>query len=654
MRLENGTLYEGKFHVVALLRVEPFSVLYHATDTLGRAVWLKILTFDAGTHYSPQLKARYERELRLMAPLRDPHTVRLLVYGQGAHGELYLVFELVQGTPLREVLATRGVLTYDEASVIVSQLLSSLREAHQAGIIHRNVTPDSVFIAHRDDGLHATLADFGVARAVGNEHPSVTATGDLAGTPRYMSPEQVLRQPITAGSDLFAVGLLGYEMMFGSAALPGDSLGAVLERMQRPRPVDVHAPGALGEVLDQMTRNAAASRYPNAGVALDDLRRRTQLQFTGTLPHPAASVLATPNVDATTEAQVGQLAGSSHTKLWGVAVALVVAIAVVAAILTVNVLRRPPAPVEPQPKRELGGLTTVETPPPAPRVTVAKIELPEDKKSRIYSHSLGCKQPGVRPYRGELHYIPKHYDGSEPWPLVIMLTNDYLSAHELLHNSGFIDLANRNNWLLLVADDESAGLGVPGSWKWRDAAMTAKVQAEFDEFSFRHCVDPTRVYVVSHGVGGERAEELACEPWVAAFVSNGYIPRSRTPVCDRQIARLQLHPEDSPHYGRKGGPPCVGAQPLSQEQAMQLWRVRNGCEGKPAITKVDEATCHTWQCETPYTFCGVPGGTLWPPGHVEYAWHVFMSCDGDSEPAMDVTSFVERFLLSVPPLKVDE
>lgn len=652
MVLQVGSLYEGRFRVVSLLRTDQFSALYLATDPLDRAVWLKVLTFDAGDHYSPQLKSRYERELRLLAPLRDPHTVRLLLYGEGALGELYLVFETGRGVPLSEVLASR-TLSAPHTRIVVTQILSSLREAHQAGVIHRNLTADNVYLDERPDELHATVVDFGVARDIGSEHPSVTATGDLFGSPRYMSPEQLLREPIGPPSDLYSVGLIGYELLLGRAVLGDDSFGDAFNRTQQTTIAVV--PGVLGELLARLCQRDPNARYPHAGAALEDLNRRARVELTGTLAGvtPASSPIpvaapAAPTAPPPSTVSTGALLAST--------VGLVALVAVVAAIVLNK--RAEPEDVQPRAQRPATRNISALTQPAAatqepPRVVAQKVELADPATPDVASAGCGT---GRKPRIRADHYIPESYDGETPMPLVLLLNGDYLAPKELLDNSGFIELADKHGWIVVAPSDDTAmtTMFVPLSQQWRTPDAFDSVRRLFNNITRNVCIDVSRVYVVSHGTGGMAGDELSCDAWVTAYVSNGYSTRhaDAPKLCDRPIARLLLYPEDSPHIGTNGIPKCglPDDTVMRIDEATAHWRARNSCSDKPTTAKVDAAQCHTWRCGLPFSLCTVPGGTLWPPGHQEYFGHQsIMGCPKDSEPKMNVTAQIEKFLLTVAP-----
>jgi serine/threonine-protein kinase len=221
--LQAGQLLDGRYRVGSWIARGGMATVYMGTDTkLDRTVALKIahpeLTSDR------EFVRRFSDEARSVARLSSPNVVG--VYDQGAHGDLlYLVMEYVPGRTLRDLLRERGRLSPREALDIISGVLSGLAAAHLAGIIHRDVKPENVLLG---DGNTIKVADFGLARAA--SEVGHTRTGMIIGTAAYLAPEQVSRSTSDERTDVYAAGVMLYEMLTGSQPHTGDSPLAVAHK----------------------------------------------------------------------------------------------------------------------------------------------------------------------------------------------------------------------------------------------------------------------------------------------------------------------------------------------------------------------------------------------------------------------------------------
>jgi serine/threonine-protein kinase len=221
--LQAGHLLDGRYRVGSWIARGGMATVYMGTDTkLDRTVALKVahpeLTSDR------EFVRRFGDEARAVARLSSPNVVG--VFDQGAHGDLlYLVMEYVPGRTLRDLLRERGRLSPREALDIISGVLSGLAAAHLAGIIHRDVKPENVLLG---DGNTIKVADFGLARAA--SMVSHTRTGMIIGTAAYLAPEQVSRSTSDERTDVYAAGVMLYEMLTGSQPHTGDSPLAVAHK----------------------------------------------------------------------------------------------------------------------------------------------------------------------------------------------------------------------------------------------------------------------------------------------------------------------------------------------------------------------------------------------------------------------------------------
>ena len=214
--LTSGTVLEGRYRVGAVIARGGMSMVYRGVDLrLDRPVAIKVMS----PHYvsDPAFLSRFEREARLAASLG--HSGVVAVYDQGRDGDLvFLVMELVDGGTLRDLLREHGSLSVPVTMSIMEPLLAALGAAHAAGLVHRDVKPENVLISSQGA---VKIADFGLVRAVTSQ---TMATGDvILGTVAYLSPEQVATGAADARSDVYAAGVMAYEMLTGQPPFNGDN-----------------------------------------------------------------------------------------------------------------------------------------------------------------------------------------------------------------------------------------------------------------------------------------------------------------------------------------------------------------------------------------------------------------------------------------------
>jgi beta-lactam-binding protein with PASTA domain/serine/threonine protein kinase len=213
-----GRVIDGRYRVQSHIADGGMASVYLALDTrLDRDVALKVLRRDLAQDEG--FASRFRREARSAARLSHPNVVSVFDQGED-DGHMFLAMEYVPGQTLREVMRAEGPLTPRAALDIMAPVLQALGAAHRAGIIHRDVKPENI-ILREDDGT-VKVADFGLARAVSNQ-TSTSQTGVLLGTVAYLSPEQVERGIADARSDVYAAGLILFEMLTGSKAFTGDT-----------------------------------------------------------------------------------------------------------------------------------------------------------------------------------------------------------------------------------------------------------------------------------------------------------------------------------------------------------------------------------------------------------------------------------------------
>lgn len=251
-------------------------VVYRATDLEHeRTVALKLLA----PHLAQDTRAlaRFHREAAAAAQLQHPHIAALYEFGEEA-GQPFIAFEWIEGQTLQELLIAEGPLPLGRALTLFDQLAQALDAAHLHGIIHRDVKPANILVDAKD---HATLVDFGLAwLAVA---PSITATGAIFGTPRYMSPEQIEDKPLDGRSDLYSLALVLYEMLAGRPPFDATTTPALLhQQLATPPPsireINPRLPSYIQKGLEKALAKNPADRFPSGAAMSAALHSRSRAQ----------------------------------------------------------------------------------------------------------------------------------------------------------------------------------------------------------------------------------------------------------------------------------------------------------------------------------------------------------------------------------------
>jgi len=257
-----GALLDGRYLVESRIASGGMSTVYRGRDVrLDRPVALKVM--DPRYAGDQQFLTRFHREARAIARLKDPGLVA--IYDQGddpAHP--FLVMELVDGGTLRELLRERGPMPPHAMAAVLRPVLSGLGVAHRAGLVHRDVKPENVLIS--DDG-EVKLVDFGLVRAIAEA--GITSTSVILGTAAYLSPEQVEGAATGPRSDVYAAGVMAFELLTGTTPFTGDNpLAVASQRLDRdvPPPSSVIAgvPAEIDAFVARATARRAEERFADA------------------------------------------------------------------------------------------------------------------------------------------------------------------------------------------------------------------------------------------------------------------------------------------------------------------------------------------------------------------------------------------------------
>jgi len=311
-----GRLLDDKYRLDARLGVGGMGTVYRATHLLiERPVAVKVL--------NPRLvadetaKERFRREARAAGRLQHTNAVAVTDFGETHDGIVYIVMELLEGKPLRDILALDAPLDAARAVSLMLQVAAAVEAAHEAGIIHRDLKPGNIFLVQRPSSPYLIkVLDFGIAKTAtesgdASPHDTLTGTGVMIGTPRYMSPEQCDGAQLTPASDVYSLGVILYEMLTGQTPFTGATpLSLALkhssENPRPPRELVSTIPPALEQLVLHALEKSPADRPADAGEfrrELFSIAERLGLEHSAGFSAPTIENLR----DAGTETPSGRL-----------------------------------------------------------------------------------------------------------------------------------------------------------------------------------------------------------------------------------------------------------------------------------------------------------------------------------------------------------
>ncbi|NUP32591.1 MAG: serine/threonine protein kinase, partial [Streptomycetaceae bacterium] len=247
-----GRTLDGRYRVEARIAVGGMATVYRAVDTrLDRVLALKVM--HPGLAADSAFVERFIREAKAVARLSHPNVVA--VFDQGTDGTyVYLAMEYVAGCTLRDVLRERGALTPRAALDILEPVLAALGAAHRAGLVHRDAKPENVLIG---DAGKVKVADFGLVRGVDAQ---TSTSGALLGTVSYLAPEQIGHGAVDERTDVYACGVMLYEMLTGAKPYTGDTaMQVIVQRLNEDVPPPSAAVPGLAPPLDALIGKVADS-----------------------------------------------------------------------------------------------------------------------------------------------------------------------------------------------------------------------------------------------------------------------------------------------------------------------------------------------------------------------------------------------------------
>jgi tetratricopeptide (TPR) repeat protein len=257
----------GRYQILERIADGGMGTVYKARDIeLDEIIALKLLR-----RTDPTTVERLKRELKVTRKLVHPNIVRLFHFSE-AENLYFLVMEFVAGRTLKSHIQESGAFRPGEAISIITQIGRALEAAHKAGVVHRDIKPQNVLL---DEQRVVKVLDFGIAWAV-DETLSLTLDGEVVGTPEYMSPEQISAKPVDARSDLYSLGVVGYELVTGQVPFRGDTpVATVLQHLRQapvpPSEVQPAVPKALEAIILTLLQKEPEDRYRTAPELLIDL-----------------------------------------------------------------------------------------------------------------------------------------------------------------------------------------------------------------------------------------------------------------------------------------------------------------------------------------------------------------------------------------------
>jgi serine/threonine-protein kinase len=292
-----GKTLNNRYQIEGKLGEGGFGAVYKAKQlNMGRTVALKVL--HARMAKDQQVIGRFKREAQASSLLRAPHTVQVYDFDQSPEGVMYLAMEILQGKSLHAIVRDEGPLDPVRVARVLDGIADSLGEAHGQGIVHRDIKPENIYLEPRPTPDFVKVLDFGIAKIVSGDGlaasgPALTAAGQTLGTLEYMSPEQLMGQQLDGRSDLYALGVMSYELLTGAlpwpAKTPGELITAHLKTM--PPPPSKAKPGIpplLDQIILRLVEKQREKRYANTDELRKDLQRVIQGEQGSAMPQAMA------------------------------------------------------------------------------------------------------------------------------------------------------------------------------------------------------------------------------------------------------------------------------------------------------------------------------------------------------------------------------
>lgn len=436
-----GDVLGGKYCLVEKIGEGGMGTVWLArNEELGNEVAVKILHKTLVT--DPQALARFRNEARAAARINHPGICTVMDMGEH-DGAPFLVMERLQGESLADAIARQGTLEPRRAAQILCEVLDTLAAAHAEGILHRDLKPENVFLARKGEHTTVKILDFGVAKFIGDdaERVRLTRTGALVGTPAYMSPEQARGLEVDERSDVWAAGVLLYEMLSGKLPYEAPNFNAMLVAIATtpPRRIETVVPSidpVLADIVSRALATDPRERYPSAKQMADDLRawldgalEKSPRTVAVSTPWSAAITRRmepspksqTPHVLTLSD---GTLAARRSPWIFRGVVGMVFAVAGMVVVWGALTGRRD---VSGELRSTAASATTVQTARPSPDNELRLLGLPAGAQVRI--NGMTTQLP-ARIARGQTVVIEVTAPGFEPWARTVTPAGDIALTYD--------------------------------------------------------------------------------------------------------------------------------------------------------------------------------------------------------------------------------
>src|SRR5437868_9452210 len=300
----------GRYEIVGQLGKGAMGIVYKALDpTIGRTVALKTMRLDVQGPETSELLARVRNEARLAGVLNQPNIVTIYDAGE-INGLFYMAMEYIEGKTLYQLLLQEHALTMEKVLDLARQICAGLDAASAQRVVHRDIKPANIMMLPNGT---VKIMDFGIAKAGG----SMTSTGEVLGTPNYMSPEQVRGWPLDGRSDLFSFGVILYEMVTGQKPFTGDNVTTIIYKIIHedpipPRELDANVHPGLNAVITKALAKHPDMRYQTGAALVRDLSNYQALPASTAAKIP--SIAVPPCNAASPPAESSQAAASVAAK----------------------------------------------------------------------------------------------------------------------------------------------------------------------------------------------------------------------------------------------------------------------------------------------------------------------------------------------------
>jgi eukaryotic-like serine/threonine-protein kinase len=290
-----GTTFDHRYKIEQLLGEGGMGFVYLARHkVIDKKVAIKVLRADMAK--DREILDRFLQEAKSASSIGNPHIVDISDFGDLPDGSTYFVMEYLEGQSLTQVMEAGARSSLERICHIGIQIADGLAAAHQRGIVHRDLKPDNIFVVHRgSDHDFVKIVDFGIAKVAGSSNTKLTKAGQVFGTPHYMSPEQAAGAPVDHRADIYALGVILYEVMAGQLPFNADNFMGILTQHMYKAPVPIRAlvpapecPPSLEAVILKCLSKKPEGRYQS----MEDLGADIERVKNGGVPHAVGEMMA--------------------------------------------------------------------------------------------------------------------------------------------------------------------------------------------------------------------------------------------------------------------------------------------------------------------------------------------------------------------------